>query len=271
MIRNPLAWCLWAVAALLAAFIDRNPFVQALLLLVLINVWLPYRQGRSAYLRIWLALALIPVVFSVALSRFGRHVLFVAPPIPVVGGVWTWEAVAFGASSGAALVLAVAVFRILHATVRSADLIALLPPLFYRAGTVFALSVAFAPKTIASFQAIRESRELRGRRAGWQSAPALLVSLLLTTLEQALQYAESLDARGYGSGRRSRYRPIAWGFADAILIGSSLAGLLLLVSFPAGAYNAYQQLMPASPPALSVVAVLLLSTPAILAIFQRGD
>lgn len=269
MIRNPIGWCLWAVAALLAALVERNPFVQALLLLVLVNVWLAHRAGRPAYLRVGVALALIPVVFSVALSRFGHHVIVVLPPIPIVGGAWTWEALVFGASSGAALVLAVAIFRILQTTVRSSDLVALLPPFFYRAGTVVALSLAFAPKTIASFHSIREARQLRGQRSGWRSTPALLVPLLLTTLEQALQYGESLDARGYGSRRRSRYRPIPWSVDDAIVIATAVAAVLVLLMFPSTRYDAYAQLTPAAPTFTSVLGVFLLASPAVLAALPR--
>ena len=202
MIRHPVAWGAWTIAALAAAFIDRNPYVQALLLLAVINVYLPYRGRRQATWKFGLALAIVPILFSAALSRFGRHVLFTLPPIPIIGGRWTLDAVAFGASTGLALLLTVAVFAVLQSTVRSADVLAILPRPLYRAGTTVALALAFAPKTLVAFQSIREARQLRGQRTGWRAAPALLLPLLLTTLERALQYGESLDARGFGSGRR---------------------------------------------------------------------
>src|SRR6202011_4667199 len=72
VIRHPLAWGAWTTAALAAAFIDRNPFLQALMLLVVINVYLPYRgRRRAASWKFGLALAIVPIVFSAALSRFG--------------------------------------------------------------------------------------------------------------------------------------------------------------------------------------------------------
>lgn len=269
MIRNPIAWCAWTIAALGAAFIDRNPFLQALLLLVLINVWLPYRRGRPMHLRLGLALAIVPLVFSVALSRFGTHVLFTLPAVPVLGGRWTWEALLFGASSGAALLLTVAVFVVVQATVRSADLVSLLPRPLYRAGTALALSVAFAPKTIQTFQGIEEARRLRGQRTGWRSAPAILVPLLLTTLERALQYGESLDARGYGNRRRSRYRPIPWSAIDLIALISSIIALLLVVMSAGPAYDPYSRLDPGAPPISAIIALLLLALPAIMAAVAR--
>lgn len=272
MIRHPLAWCAWATAALAAAFIDRNPFLQVLLLLVLINVFLPYRgRRRISTWKLGLALAVVPILFSVALSRFGEHVLFTLPGIPIIGGRWTLDAVAYGASTGAALLLTMAVFAVLQTTVRSADLVAILPRPLYRAGTTVALALAFAPKTIASLASIREARQLRGQRAGWRSAPQLLLPLLLTTLERALQYGESLDARGFGSRRRSRYRPLPWTIPDLVVLVASLAAIAATVLRPAQPYDPYTNLLPNAPAIESLVVVLLLAIPAITASLSRMD
>jgi energy-coupling factor transport system permease protein len=272
VIRHPLAWGAWTIAALAAAFIDRNPYLQVLLLLVVINVFLPYRgRRRVGTWKFALALAVLPILFSAALSRFGEHVLFTLPPIPIVGGRWTLDAIAFGASTGLALLLTVAVFAVLQTTVRSADLVAILPRPLYRAGTTFALALAFAPKTVIAFQSIREARRLRGQRSGWREAPQLLLPLLLTTLERALQYGESLDARGFGSGLRSRYRPLAWTRPDLLVLIASLVALVAVALLPAAPYNPYIELTPRLPEPDRLLALILLSVPAITASLSRVD
>ena len=272
MIRHPLAWGAWSIAAVAAAFIDRNLYLQALLLLVVINVYLPYRgRRRAATWKFALALALGPVLFSAALSRFGQHVLFTLPAIPVIGGRWTLDAVAFGASTGLALLLTVAVFTILQSTVRSADIVAMLPRPLYRAGTTVALALAFAPKTVAAFQSIREARQLRGHRTGWRSVPELLLPLLLTTLERALQYGESLDARGFGSRRRSRYRPLRWTAPDLLVLVASVLAIVAIAVLPPVPYNPYIELAPAVPNPDRLLAVALLAMPAFLASLLRVD
>jgi energy-coupling factor transport system permease protein len=272
VIRHPLAWCAWATAALAGAFIDRNPFLQALLLLIIINVFLPYRaENRIRNWRVGLALAVVPILFSVTLSRFGTHVLFTLPAIPFIGGPWTLDAAVFGASTGAALLLTVAIFGVVQTTVRSADLVAILPRPLYRAGTTVAMALAFAPKTVASLQSIREARQLRGQRAGWRAAPQLLLPLLLTTLERALQYGESLDARGFGSRRRSRYRPLPWTIPDLIAVVGSLAALVAIVVMPPPPYNPYTNLLPSAPTVESLLAILLLAIPAVTASLSRMD
>jgi len=79
VIRHPLAWCVWGIAGLCAAFIDRNPLLQVLLVLVVINVGLPHRRNPAMrHWKIGLALAVVPILFSAALSRYGRHVIFPA-------------------------------------------------------------------------------------------------------------------------------------------------------------------------------------------------
>jgi len=272
VIRHPLAWSAWATAALAAAFIDRNPFLQVLLLLIVINVSIPYRGGRRIRnWRIGLALAVVPIIFSVALSRFGSHVLFTLPAIPIIGGRWTLEAAVFGASTGAALLLTVAIFGVVQITLRSAELLAILPRPFYRAGTTVALALAFAPKTVASLHSIREARQLRGQRSGWRSAPQLLLPLLLTTLEQALQYGESLDARGFGSRRRSRYRPVPWSIPDVVVSVAALLAVVAIVVIPPPPYNPYANLLPSAPTVDNLLSVLLLAIPAVITSFSRRD
>jgi len=272
VIRHPLAWGAWAIALLAAAFIDRNPYLQALLLLVVVNVFLPYRgRRRVGTWKFALALALVPVVFSAALSRFGQHLLFTLPAIPIIGGRWTLDAVVFGASTGLALVLTVAVFGVVQTTVRSGDVVAILPRPLYRAGTTIALALAFAPKTLTAFQSIREARQLRGQRTGWRSAPALLLPLLLTTLERALQYGESLDARGFGSGRRSRYRPLHWTAQDVMVLIASLGAIVAIALLPAVPYNPYLELAPGVPNPDQLLAIGLLAAPALITSLLRVD
>jgi energy-coupling factor transport system permease protein len=193
------------------------------------------------------------------------------PGIPVIGGRWTLDAVAFGASTGLALLLTVAVFAVLQVAVRSADFVAILPRPLYRAGTTVALALAFAPKTLAAFQSIREARRLRGQQTGWRAAPALLLPLLLTTLERALQYGESLDARGFGSGRRSRYRPLRWTAPDVLVVIASITAIVAIALLPGAPYNPYLDLVPALPGTDRLLAVGLLAVPALTASLSRVD
>jgi energy-coupling factor transport system permease protein len=93
----------------------------------------------------------------------------------------------------------------------------------------------FAYGALAAFQAIprlaedlvslREARRIRGLRASWH--PRILVGLLVLAIRRADRMAVAMDARGFGSGPRSRYRVEAGSRADAVMLA---AGWVILVA-----------------------------------------
>jgi energy-coupling factor transport system permease protein len=95
------------------------------------------------------------------------------------------------------------------------------------------LSPRFAYGALAAYQAvprlasdlgtIRAARRLRGLRE-WH--PRILVGLLVRAIRHADQLALAMDARAFGTGERTTYRPIRWGPAD---LAVGVAGLALLV------------------------------------------
>jgi energy-coupling factor transport system permease protein len=262
---GPMAWIAWSLAALAVALVARNPFIQALLLLVLANAWLSSPRRTAFPLRTVAALALLPVALSLAGSRFGAHPLFTLPTsIPLVGGRWTLEAALFGATAGAALSLTVMVLALVQARVSSAEVLALLPHPFYRVGSTLALALAFVPQTLSTVRGIVEVRRPSGAPSGWRAAPMLLMPVLLTALERSLQYAESLDSRGFASRRRTRYRPLRWQAGDAVaILAAALAVAALALSDPP-AYDPYQRLLPAFPAIASLASLLALALPSLL-------
>ena len=99
------------------------------------------------------------------------------------------------------------------------------------------LSPRFAYATLAAYQAVPRlgsdlgtlvgARRLRGLSPAWH--PRVLVGLLVRAIRHADQLAVALDARGLGSGPRSAYRPVRWGWRDlAVALGgvAALAGVL---------------------------------------------
>lgn len=96
------------------------------------------------------------------------------------------------------------------------------------------VSPRFAYGTLAAYQAVprlaedlgtlRATRRLRGLRE-WH--PRLVIGLLVRAIRHADQLAIAMDARGFGTGRRSTYRPVRWQPLDAIV---GLAALAILVA-----------------------------------------
>ena len=68
---------------------------------------------------------------------------------------------------------------------------------------------------------LRQARRIRGLRGGWH--PRLLVSLLVLAIRHGDRMALAMDARGFGSGPRSRYRELRWTWLDlAVGVGAAL-------------------------------------------------
>jgi len=90
----------------------------------------------------------------------------------------------------------------------------------------------FAYGALAAYQAVprlaedlvtlRHARRIRGVR-GWH--PRLLVGLLVRAIRHADQLALAMDARAFGSGPRSTFRPIRWGWPDIVV---AITGTLAL-------------------------------------------
>lgn len=100
------------------------------------------------------------------------------------------------------------------------------------------LSPRFAYGALAAYQAIprfaedlttlRQARRIRGLRGSWH--PRLLVGLLVLAIRHGDRLALGMDARGFGSGERSFYRAVHWGWRDAVVVVGAVAALWLAMT-----------------------------------------
>lgn len=95
------------------------------------------------------------------------------------------------------------------------------------------LSPRFAYGALAAYQAIprfgedfttlRQARRVRGLRGGWH--PGLLVGVLVLAIRHADRMALAMDARAFGSGPRTHYRVVRWGWLDLVVGAGAIAVL----------------------------------------------
>ncbi len=76
------------------------------------------------------------------------------------------------------------------------------------------------PRLASDLATIRSARRVRG--VGWGWHPRILVTLLVRAIRHADQLALAMDARGFGTGPRTTFRPIRWNRYD---VGVALVGL----------------------------------------------
>lgn len=79
------------------------------------------------------------------------------------------------------------------------------------------------PRLAEDLATIRHARRIRG--LGDRPHPRLLVGLLVRAIRHADQLALAMDARAFGSGPRTLYRPLRWGWQD---LAVGLGGVVVL-------------------------------------------
>lgn len=203
-------------------------------------------------------------------AHLGATVLFALPDqIPALGGPYTLEALAFGATGGltvGAAILAAAPFSLLLA---SHEVMDALPVALSRTGAALAASLNLVPAVAASFVQVTEAQRLRGwRPRGPRSWSEIVVPVVLTSVEGSIQLAESMEARGFGSGPRTSVEPGRMQRGDWVLVGASGTALaIFLISQAMGwaaSWYAYPTLTAPSVDPRPLAACLLLFAPVLI-------
>ena len=206
---RPAAVVCWVLAALAVAFLDTDPAAQAI---VLAGAWVLLRRRRVEGRRlrplaIGLAvLFLLTVAVNGLLSHTGVTVLAALPSwLPLAGGSVTAEGFASGGSIALGLVTAISVTAALSVVIEPTDLVDALPGALHHAGAALGAALNLVPATAASVVAVRDAQRLRGWRArGVRAMVDLAVPVLLGAIDRSVQLAESMEARAFGAGRRTR-------------------------------------------------------------------
>jgi energy-coupling factor transport system permease protein len=227
------SWVAWLLAAALPAFTLRNPLY---LVLVLGTTWIVYRTlGRTspvgsswgAFVKLGLFFFALAIPFNALSIHIGRIVLFRLPQAwPIVGGPITLEALIAGAVTGLALLTILVVFAAFNAAVDHYQLLRGTPAFLFQAGVVVSIAITFVPQMVLSAKEIREAQRIRGHRfRGLRDLLPLILPLLANALERAIQLAETMEARGFGS----MVRPASQQRTLSAQLGA-LAGLLALLA-----------------------------------------
>ena len=234
------SWVIWLVAAAVPAFTLRNPLYLALVLaaagLVYFSLGRTSAIGRSwgSFARIGLFLFVLAIPINALSIHTGAIVLFRLPESwPVIGGPITLEAIIAGAVSGLALFTILMVFATFNAVVDHYQLLRATPAFLFQAGVVISIAITFVPQMVLSAKEIREAQRIRGHRfRGIRDLLPLIMPLLASSLERAIQLAETMEARGFGGA----VEPMPRNRALMIQVGGLVALIFLLAGLFVTAY-----------------------------------
>lgn len=185
-----------------------------------------------------LLLGILPLAGSaVGIGVF--NALFAAanadPTSPTLAWVGPWRLTTTGLGGGVALaarVLAIASVGVVFGM--TTDSTGLADSLVQQAR----VSPRFAYGALAAYQAvprfaedlttIRQARRIRGLPGSWH--PRILVTLLVQAIRHGDRLALAMDARAFGSGPRSTFRPLRWTVIDIAVAAGGLAALLVALA-----------------------------------------
>ena len=217
---NARAWALWVLAAALPALLTRNPLYLLIAILAVAVVRSRLGNGSLPIGRFGMTVLALATLWNALTVHYGETVVWSLPgTLPIVGGPITLEAMAFGMTGGLAVWLLFAAFATFNSAVTPYQALALAPRALRHAGLVVSIALTFFPRALRTAREVREAQAVRGHRPRHlRDLPAAFVPLLQNNLENAIQLAESMEARGYGRTLQTRLRSgIGW---TGLLIGA---------------------------------------------------
>ena len=268
---NARAVAAWSAACLFVMLATTNPLYKVTVLAAALSA-LVAGAGWQRSRRVMTAATLVAafaIVLNFVSAHLGDTVLFSLPvSLPAIGGPYTLEALAYGAVGGATIATAMMAAAPFSLLLESHEVIDALPPALSRTGAVVAAALNLVPAVGSTYVQVSEAQRMRGwRPRGPRSWAEVAVPVVLTSVESSIQLAESMEARGFGSGPRTHLQPPSMRSRDWLLVGASLAAVLVFVASMAWGWVApwspYPALIAPRLDPLPLAAILLLFVPAV--------
>jgi energy-coupling factor transport system permease protein len=256
---NPVVKLVWGTIIIVLSLIFNHPLYIFTLLVAIVmlvksaSIW---REWTSVF-KLWLWLGATIILINALVSYHGNHVLVVAPfTLPVLGRpMITLEAVTFGAVMALKLLVIISSFAFVNLTVHPDDIMSVLlkMKLPYKSVLVTSLSTRFIPCLIEDLQRISDAYRTRGvplDSGSWfrrlRNRAGIVIPLLSNSLDRAVQVAEAMEARAFGTGqKRTYYRDTKLSPMDRVILVSGLLPLgvgIMIRVFSYGDYEYYPNL-----------------------------
>lgn len=206
-----LTWALWLGCAVGMIMLTSNPLYITTIGLCGFVIYLVHRQRAHRpmdYLLLaGVGVAIITIPLNLVSGSSGYTAIAELPTLRLpgwlgsvrFGGTVTAESLVYAADRAASVAAIFAVAWGFNVSVDHFRLLRHVPAALVQLGIVTTIAVLLVPQTLAQAAALREARTARGYgRARLAGAVAMALPLLSGALEQSVQRAESLDARGFG-------------------------------------------------------------------------
>lgn len=232
---HPAAVLAYLCVLLLLSLLYDNPLylLSLLFLLALLIRGVDGLEAWEGFLKAGVFLMLVVMVVNPLVIRAGATIIWHGPVVPFLGRLdISMEAMYFGAVSGLRLLVIMSVFCLYNLMVNPDDMLSLFSRAAGKSVLMVALATRMFPAMVRDLKRIKEVMQLRGvdfeEGSLWQRVKkysGLYNVMLLSSLEDSMEVAESMQARAYGSGRRSVYSRNLLRPRDFLNMGASLLAL----------------------------------------------
>lgn len=231
------------------ALVFTNPlYLLGLLLVVVLAI--SAARGLAVweiYLRLSLGLLLPVIIVNALLTHAGKTIIWWGPRLPVFGRLTvSLEAICYGAAMSVRLLAIISIFCLYNLIVHPDKVLSLLARFASRSALVLSLATRLFPTMVRKMVNIQEVQMIRGvdfhtgtLKERLPRYAALMNILLLSSLEDSLEIAEAMQARAFGSGRRSCYRRDTWRPRDSLCLGGALLALATAVYGQAKGFSTF--------------------------------
>ena len=237
-IYHPAVVFSYIIAALVFAMLTFQPlyvlitFICGSTYALYLNRWRQFRLTLAGALLIWLMIALLNPVFN----QSGATVLFYAGRRMI-----TRESLLYGIMSGGALASVLIWFSCYRQLMNHEKFLYIFNRVFPVLALMLSMISRLLPVTRYKARQILTAQKAMGiktadRRQKLHSGIRASSILMSWTMEDSIETADSMRARGYGRQRRSTYSVFSWSKHDtaaaAVLITLAAGNLLLIIRQP---------------------------------------
>lgn len=232
---HPLAALAYLGTLLVLALAFSNPlYLAGLLLVVALAIWAADGlEAWESYLIFSLAMMVLVMIINPLVMHAGKTIIWHGPRIPVFGRLTvSLEAICYGAAMSVRLLDVISVFCLYNLIVHPDKTLNLFSRFAGKSALIISLATRMFPVMVRDLESIRKVQQIRGVdfnkgtvKEKVKKSTSLINILLLSSLEDSLEIAESMQARAFGSGPRSCYTRNVWQPRDALCLSGSVCAL----------------------------------------------
>ena len=273
--RNPVALTVYYLSITVPMMFCMDPvlltvgFFSGFSLLLLTD-----RKLRPASLLLYFLIPPISAVLNGLMNHGGVTVLFVLNDNPV-----TKEALLYGLTAGLMLSAVLLWFRSFSAVMTTDKLLYVFSRLSPKLALILSMTLRYIPLYRRQAQKTREANRAIGLMSDDSFLDRLrgglrVFSAMVTwALENGVVTADSMTARGYGSGKRTRFSLFFWHGGDTVLtvfILLAAVGTALAMAGGYLGYTWYPRILSPAPTAAGIGAYVLFALAAFLPSILEG-